>query len=167
MVAEAGLGANDACRSRIQLRFEALLELKRRLTEANLRLVVSVAKRYRHANLSLLDRIQEGNLGLMKAVDMFQYRRGFKFSTYAIWWVRQAVTRAIAGSGRTVRLPVHVVEALNRIEAARRTLLRQLGRDPTIQELATHPRVTAERAALILRSGAVTRRTGHGPGQRG
>ena len=154
MVAEAGLSANGACRSRIQLRFEAVMELKRRLTEANLRLVVSVAKRYRHANLSLLDRIQEGNLGLMKAVDMFQYRRGFKFSTYAIWWIRQAVTRAIAGSGRTVRLPVHMVETLNRIEAARRTLLRQLGRDPTIQELATHARVTAERAALILRSGA-------------
>ncbi len=154
MAAEAGLGADCACRSRIQLRCETLVELKRRLTEANLRLVVSVAKRYRHTNLSLLDRIQDGNLGLMKAVDMFQYRRGFKFSTYAIWWIRQAVTRAIAVSGRTVRLPVHVVEALNRIEASRRTLLRQLGRDPTIQELATHARVTAERAALILRSGA-------------
>ena len=154
LVADAGLDANGECRRRIEMRFEALLDVKRRLTEANLRLVVSFAKRYRHATMSLLDRIQEGNLGLMKAVDMFQYRRGFKFSTYAVWWIRQAITRAIAGSGRTIRLPVHKVESMNRIAAARRALPRLLGREPTIEEIATHARMTAESVALMLQTGA-------------
>ena len=99
LVADARLDANGECRRRIELRFEALQDVKRRLTEANLRLVVSFAKRYRHSTMSFLNRIQEGNLGLMKAVDMFQYRRGFKFSTYAVWWIRQSISRAIAGSG--------------------------------------------------------------------
>ena len=154
LVADAGLGANGECRRRIEMRFEALLDVKRQLTEANLRLVVSVAKRYRHATMSLLDRIQEGNLGLMKAVDMFQYRRGFKFSTYAVWWIRQAITRAIAGSGRTIRLPVHKVESMNRIAAARLALPGLLGREPTIQEIATQARMTAESVALMLQTGA-------------
>ena len=136
------------------MRFEALQDVKRRLTEANLRLVVSFATRYRHATMSLLDRIQEGNLGLMKAVDRFQYKRGFKFSTFAVWWIRQAITRAIAGSGRTIRLPVHKVESMNRIAAARRALQRLLGREPTIEEIATHARMTAERVALMLQTGA-------------
>jgi RNA polymerase primary sigma factor len=149
LVADARLDATGECRCRIERRSEALLDLKRRLTEAKLRLVVSVAKCYRQAALSLLDRIQEGNLGLMKAVDMFQYRRGFKFSTYAVWWIRQAITRAIAGSGRTIRLPVHRVESLNRIAAAKRALPRLLGREPTIEELATHARMTAERVARL------------------
>ncbi len=104
--------------------------------------------------MSLLDRIQEGNLGLMKAVDLFQYRRGFKFSTYAVWWIRQAITRAIAGSGRTIRLPVHKVESMNRIAAARRALPRLLGREPTIEEIATHARMTAESVAVMLQTGA-------------
>ena len=126
------------------MRFEALQDVKRRLTEANLRLVVSFAKRYRDTTMSFLDRIEEGNIGLMKAVDMFQYQRGFKFSTYAVWWIRHAITRAIAGSDRTIRLPVHKVESMNRIAAARRALLGLLGRDPTIEEIATHARMTAK-----------------------
>jgi RNA polymerase sigma factor (sigma-70 family) len=154
LVADARLDANGECRRRIELRFEALQDVKRRLTEANLRLVVSFAKRYRHSTMSFLDRIQEGNLGLMKAVDMFQYRRGFKFSTYAVWWIRQAISRAIAGSGRTIRLPVHKVESMNRIAAARRALPRLLGREPTIDEIATHARMTAESVALMLQTGA-------------
>jgi RNA polymerase sigma factor (sigma-70 family) len=147
-------GAGDECVRRVRLRLETLLLLKRRLTEANLRLVVSIAKRYRHTNLSLLDLVQEGNLGLIKAVDRFQYRRGFKFSTYATWWIRQTITRAIANTGRTVRLPVHLVESLTRIEVARRRLLGELGRDPTVEELATRTRMPAERLTLAIRSGA-------------
>jgi RNA polymerase primary sigma factor len=147
-------GANGECVRRVRQRFEALRDVKRRLMEANLRLVVSVAKRYRHANLSLLDLVQEGNLGLIKAVDKFQYRRGFKFSTYATWWIRQAITRAIADSGRTVRLPVHVTETLKRIAAARRALAEALRRDPTIHEIAAHTRMPVNKVMLVIRSGA-------------
>jgi RNA polymerase sigma factor (sigma-70 family) len=139
---------------RVQARLEALLDLKRRLTEANLRLVVSVAKRYRQSNVPLLDRVQEGNLGLMKAVNRFQYRRGFKFSTYATWWIRQSVSRAIANSARTVRMPVHAGESLGRIMAARRTLADELGRNPTIQEIAQETRMRAEKVTRLLQSGA-------------
>jgi len=154
LVADARLDATGECRRRIEMRFEALQDVKRRLTEANLRLVVSFAKHYRYANVSLLDLIQEGNLGLMKAVDMFQYRRGFKFSTYAVWWIRQAVTRAITGSGRTIRLPVHRVESMNRIATARRVLARLLDREPTIDEIAAHARMTAKSVTLLLQAGA-------------
>jgi RNA polymerase primary sigma factor len=139
---------------RVQSRLEALLALKRQLIEANLRLVVSVARRYRRAHLSLLDLVQEGNLGLLKAVDRFQYRRGFKFSTYATWWIRQAISRAIAHTDRTVRLPVHKVESLNRIAAARRTLLRELGREPTAEDVARHVRMPPDKIARLLQSGA-------------
>jgi RNA polymerase sigma factor (sigma-70 family) len=141
------------CGRRVQTRLETLRNLKRRLTEANLRLVVSVARRYRHSTLPLLDRVQEGNLGLMKAVDRFQYRRGFKFSTYATWWIRQSITRAIANSGRTVRLPVHTVEGLGRIEAARQTLARELGRVPTIHEIARRTKIRAEKVTRLLQAG--------------
>jgi RNA polymerase sigma factor (sigma-70 family) len=139
---------------RVQIRLEALRALKWRLTEANLRLTVSVARRYRRANLSLLDLVQDGNLGLLKAVDRFQYRRGFRFSTYATWWIRQAITRAIAQTGRTVRLPVHTVESLNRIEASRRTLLTQLGRDPTVDDLARHLCMPPDKVTRLLQSDA-------------
>jgi RNA polymerase primary sigma factor len=128
--------------------------LKQQLTEANLRLVVSIAKRYQYSNLPLLDLVQEGNLGLMKAVDKFQYRRGFKFSTYATWWIRQAITRAIADTGRTIRLPVHVVGSLSRIATARRAFVLAHGRDPTVQELARQTRLPPEKVMLVIRSSA-------------
>src|SRR5688572_29423366 len=127
-------------------------QAKRELMEANLRLVVSVAKRYLGSDLSLLDLVQEGNIGLMKAVDRFQYRRGFKFSTYATWWIRQAITRAIADHSRTIRIPVHMVETLNRISRVNRTMVNELGREPTPEELAQRTGVPAKKVRLILES---------------
>jgi RNA polymerase sigma factor (sigma-70 family) len=135
---------------RVHLRVEELAGVKRRLVEANLRLVVSVARRYRTTSLSLLDLVQEGNLGLLKAVDRFQYRRGFKFSTYATWWIRQAISRAIAQSGRTVRLPVHTVEALNRLQAVRRKLSTQFGHDPGIGDIARQLQMKPEKVRRLL-----------------
>jgi RNA polymerase primary sigma factor len=125
---------------------------KRELMEANLRLVVSVAKRYLGSDLSLLDLVQEGNIGLMKAVDRFQYRRGFKFSTYATWWIRQAITRAIADQARTIRIPVHMVETLNRISRVNRNMVNEMGREPTPEELAQRTGVPAKKVRLILES---------------
>src|SRR5262245_43079951 len=127
-------------------------QAKRELMEANLRLVVSVAKRYLGSELSLLDLVQEGNIGLMKAVDRFQYRRGFKFSTYATWWIRQAITRAIADHSRTIRIPVHMVETLNRISRVNRSLVNEMGREPTPEELAKKTGVPAQKVRLNLES---------------
>ena len=148
----AGASASGPGGARIVERLAEVRRLKRQLMEANLRLVVSIAKRYRHSSLSFLDLAQEGNLGLLRAIDKFQYRRGFKFSTYATFWIRQAITRAIADTGRTVRLPAHVVEVLNRVAAARRVLVAALGREPTLAELAVRTRIPEDRIAHALRS---------------
>jgi RNA polymerase primary sigma factor len=123
---------------------------KKRMIEANLRLVISIAKKYMNRGLQFLDLIQEGNIGLMKAVDRYEYKRGFKFSTYATWWIRQAVTRAIADQSRTIRLPVHVAEKLNKLYLVSRQLVQKIGKEPTIEEIGGHTGMSPEEVRKIL-----------------
>ncbi len=130
--------------------FEAHEAVKRQLSSANLRLVVSIAKKYRNRGLSFLDLIQEGNTGLMRAVDKYEYRRGFKFSTYATWWIRQAITRAIADQARTIRIPVHMIDVLSKLRQVQKKLTQELRREPTFEEISAHSEVSVEEVRRVL-----------------
>lgn len=158
---EAGLFAEEKLSNTPDLDSELALDLdrlvvmgrmaKRRLIEANLRLVVSVAKRYVGRGLTMLDLVQEGNLGLIRAVEKFDYARGYKFSTYATWWIRQAMSRALADQARTIRVPVHVVELINRVVRVQRRMLQERGHEPTPEEVAAHLDLLPERVSEVLR----------------
>ncbi|MFJ4845054.1 MULTISPECIES: RNA polymerase sigma factor [unclassified Streptomyces] len=155
LFAEEKLSSTPDLDSRLAVDLDRLVVLgrmaKRRLIEANLRLVVSVAKRYVGRGLTMLDLVQEGNLGLIRAVEKFDYARGYKFSTYATWWIRQAMSRALADQARTIRVPVHVVELINRVVRVQRRLLQERGYEPSNEEVAAHLDIPTERVAEVLR----------------
>ena len=127
--------------------------VKRQLSSGNLRLVVSIAKKYRNRGLSFLDLIQEGNTGLMRAVDKYEYRRGFKFSTYATWWIRQAITRAIADQARTIRIPVHMIDVLTKLRNVQKTLLQEFGREATLEEIAQGAGIELDEVRRVMEIG--------------
>ena len=135
----------------VKKRFAEYEDAKRALSGGNLRLVVSIAKKYRNRGLSFLDLIQEGNTGLMRAVDKYEYRRGYKFSTYATWWIRQAITRAIADQARTIRIPVHMIETMSKLRNVSKKLLQEMGREPTIEETAKAAGISIEETRRVLK----------------
>ncbi len=146
--AHAGGPAGLASVEIVKKRFTEYEQSKRDLSGGNLRLVVSIAKKYRNRGLSFLDLIQEGNTGLMRAVDKYEYRRGYKFSTYATWWIQQAITRAIADQARTIRIPVHMIETMSKLRNVSKQLLQTLGREPTIEETAKEAQISVEETRL-------------------